>query len=159
MALLFFGDVIAPAQCARDRGPMLWRQAATTRPPCRMGLHSGLVQSQIGHRRAADRTSSVRASTPAQRVMDFGDAGHILLSAQYALWLKQFDDWTPLVHALGEGAAKHGQTVQLYSLHGPKVGQRQNAHTPRPNRRGQRTGPYGDAPARGPALSPPSGPR
>ncbi len=117
MALLFFSDVIAPAQCARDVSHALTGKDA---PPVRMGLHSGLVQTQMD---IAGRQNVVgEGINTAQRVMDFADAGHILLSAQYALWLKQFDDWTPLVHALGEGAAKHGQTVQLYSLHGTGVG-------------------------------------
>ncbi|BDI31534.1 hypothetical protein CCAX7_35850 [Capsulimonas corticalis] len=117
MALLFFGDVIAPARCALDVSRALARADA---PRVRMGLHSGLVQSQMD---IAGRQNVVgEGINTAQRVMDFGDEGHVLLSAQYALWLRQFDDWTPLIHALGEGEAKHGQTVQLYSLHGADVG-------------------------------------
>ena len=116
MALLFAGDVIAPAQCALDVSHALAAGGADA-PPVRMGLHSGLVQTQMD---IAGRQNVVgEGINTAQRVMDFGDAGHILLSAQYALWLKQFDDWTPRIHALGEGAAKHGQIVQIYSLHGP----------------------------------------
>lgn len=124
MALLFSGDVIAPAQCAQDVSRAL-TAGGTDAPPIRMGLHSGLIQTQLD---IAGRQNVVgEGINTAQRVMDFGDEGHILLSAQYALWLGQFDDWKPLIHALGEGAAKHGQTVQLYSLHGPDVG---NAQTP-----------------------------
>ncbi len=48
--------------------------------------------------------------------MDVGDAGHILLSMQYANWLQQFEDWAGHIQPLGESAAKHGQIVHLYSL-------------------------------------------
>ena len=58
----------------------------------------------------------------AERIMSFGEAGHILLSAQYAFWLQQFDDWTPHIHPIGEGADKHNQRRQLYSLHGADYG-------------------------------------
>jgi hypothetical protein len=85
-----------------------------------MGIHSGLVQTQID---IAGRENVVgEGINTAQRVMDFGDAGHMLLSAQYAAWLRQFDDWASSVHRLGEGTAKHGQRVEVYSLHGPDYG-------------------------------------
>ena len=127
MALLFFNDVIAPAQCAREVSLELGREAKAAADAkdglrVRMGLHSGLVQKQMD---IAGRENMVgEGINTAQRVMDFGDTGHILLSAQYALWLQQFDDWTPLIHPLGEGAAKHGQKVQLYSLHSSEFGNR-----------------------------------
>jgi hypothetical protein len=85
-----------------------------------MGIHSGLVQTQIdiaGHENWVGEGINT-----AQRVMDFGGAGHILLSAQYAAWLQQFDDWTPSVHRLGEGTDKHNQMVEVYSLHGADFG-------------------------------------
>ena len=117
MALLFYSDVIAPAQCAVDVARKL-RGAANL--PVRMGLHSGLVQRQMD---ITGKENVVgEGINTAQRVMDFGDAGHILLSVQYATWLQQFEDWATLAHALGEGAAKHGQKVQLYSLYGKDFG-------------------------------------
>ena len=121
MALLFFNDVIAPAQCAVEVSRSLRRRRdAKDGLRVRMGIHSGLVQKQMD---IAGRENVVgEGINTAQRVMDFGDTGHILLSAQYALWLQQFDDWTPSIHPLGEGAAKHDQKVQLYSLHATEFG-------------------------------------
>src|SRR5437588_12161 len=117
MVLLFASDVIAPAQCAVEVSRALEGERALK---VRMGIHSGLVQRQIdiaGHENVVGEGINT-----AQRVMDFGDAGHILLSAQYAAWLRQFDDWTPFIHPLGAGTAKHDQQMDLYSLHGPEYG-------------------------------------
>ena len=117
MALLFWNDVIAPSRCAVDVARGLQNASGLK---ARMGIHSGLVQKQMD---IAGRENVVgEGINTAQRVMDFGDAGHILLSAQYALWLQQFDEWAGLLHPLGEGAAKHGQKVQLYSLYGQGFG-------------------------------------
>jgi class 3 adenylate cyclase len=79
MALLFFNDVIAPAQCALEVAQALQSDPSL---PVRMGLHSGLVQKQIDI--AGQENFVGEGINTAQRVMDFGDAGHILLSAQYA---------------------------------------------------------------------------
>ncbi|MDQ2730469.1 MAG: AAA-like domain-containing protein, partial [Armatimonadota bacterium] len=120
MALPFFGDVRAPAQCAVEVC-----RALAGAVPIRMGIHSGLVQRQID---IVGRENLVgEGINSAQRVMDFGDAGSILLSEQYALWLGQFDDWAPTIHHVGEGTAKHGLKLQLYSLHGEGFGR---AETP-----------------------------
>lgn len=114
MALLFFVDVLAAAQCAIDI------QKALSGVPVRMGIHSGLVQKQL------DITGSENVVgegiNTASRVMGFGDTGHILLSAQYALVLSQFDDWKPRLHLLGDGTAKHDLQIQLFSLHGDGFG-------------------------------------
>ncbi len=117
MALLFYSDVSAPAQCAIEVTRLLRGNASL---PIRMGIHSGLSQKQID---ITGKENVVgEGINTAQRVMDFGDTGHILLSAQYAAWLQQFDDWLPRIHQIGEGAAKHDQIVHLYSLHGEGVG-------------------------------------
>ncbi len=114
MALLFFVDVLAAAQCAIEI------QKALIGVPVRMGIHSGLVQKQL------DITGSENVVgegiNTASRVMGFGDTGHILLSAQYALVLSQFDDWKPRLHLLGDGTAKHDLQIQLFSLHGDGFG-------------------------------------
>lgn len=113
MALLFYNNVFAPARCALEISAALQGPDGL---PVRMGIHSGLVQKQM------DITGSENVGgeglNTAKRVMDFGDGGHILLSAQYAAWLQQFDEWQPRIHPLGEGTAKHAQTVVVYSLHG-----------------------------------------
>ncbi|MBV9747761.1 MAG: AAA-like domain-containing protein [Acetobacteraceae bacterium] len=79
-----------------------------------MGIHSGLVQWQLDI--SGNENVVGEGINTAQRVMDFGEAGHILLSAQYANWLQQFDEWAPRVSPLGEGVAKHGLKVQVYTL-------------------------------------------
>jgi class 3 adenylate cyclase len=148
MALLFYEDVIAPARCAID----IWRDLQAPTPlSVRMGLHSGLVQKQMD---IAGRENVVgEGINTAQRVMDFGEAGHILLSLQYAVWLQQFDDWQPLAHPLGEGRAKHEQKVQLYSLHGQDFGR---AETPAglraETRPSSRRAPAGSNPSATPPL-------
>jgi class 3 adenylate cyclase len=117
MVLLFVSDVIAPAQCAVEVYRALEGGRAV---PVRMGIHSGLVQKQID---IAGRENVVgEGINTAERVMSFGSAGHILLSAQYAGFLQQFDDWAPSVHRLGQGIAKHNQKLEVYSLHGPDFG-------------------------------------
>lgn len=116
MALDFTNDVMAPAQCAVE----ISRALKTADLQLRMGLHSGLVKPQV------DITGRVNlvgeGINTAQRVMDMGDAGHILLSAQYAAWLNQFDEWSTLIHLIGEGTTKHNQILSLYSLHGDDFG-------------------------------------
>jgi class 3 adenylate cyclase len=117
MALVFTQDVIAPARCAAEVSRTLREGEAL---PVRMGIHSGLVQSQVD---IAGRENVVgEGINTAQRVMDCGDAGHILLSAQYAAWLGQFEEWSPRMERLGEGETKHGQRLVLYSLRGEGFG-------------------------------------
>lgn len=118
MALLFFDDVSAPARCAVEVTRGLLREGEPL--PLRMGIHSGLVQKQMD---ITGKENVVgEGINTAQRVMDFGDAGHILLSAQYAGWLEQFDEWKALVHPVGEGVAKHGLRLNLCSLHSSDFG-------------------------------------
>lgn len=116
MAVLFFNDVLAPVQAAIEIVRVL-----RSRPlSLRMGIHSGLVLPQID---AAGQESHIgEALNTAQRVMDFGDTGHILLSAQYAAWLQHFGEWAAFIHPLGDGTAKHNQIISLYSLHSPDFG-------------------------------------
>ena len=118
MALLFYSNVMAPAQCAIDVARGL--RDGTPKLPVRMGLHSGLVQRQMDINGKENVVGE--GINTAQRVMDVGDAGHILMSVQYANWLQQFEDWAPSIQPLGESAAKHGQIVHLYSLRGKDFG-------------------------------------
>ena len=76
MALVFYNDVLAPVQAA----VAISRAARGAALPLRMGMHSGLVLPQVD---ATGRENLVgEGLNTAQRVMDFGEAGHILLSAQ-----------------------------------------------------------------------------
>ncbi|HLK15177.1 MAG TPA: AAA-like domain-containing protein [Fimbriimonadaceae bacterium] len=114
MALLFFDDVFAPARCAKEIS------LANSPARVRMGIHSGLVQHQIDITGAENAVGE--GINTAARIMDAGEAGHILLSEQYAGWLRQFDEWAPLVHELGTTVAKHDQRLKVFSLFGSGFG-------------------------------------
>ena len=58
----------------------------------------------------------------AQRVMDCGDAGHILLSKHVAEDLEEYEQWRPLLHDLGECEVKHGVRVGVINLYGDEIG-------------------------------------
>ena len=85
-----------------------------------MGIHSGPVD------RLADvneRTNLAGAGmNMAQRVMDVGDAGHILLSQRIADDLAQYGRWQPLLHNLGEAEVKHGVRLGIVSLYDTQFG-------------------------------------
>jgi class 3 adenylate cyclase len=115
MALVFFRDPVAAVQCAMEVAGVV-REREDLR--LRMGLHSGPVY------RVEDINANANVAgggiTIAKRVMDCGDAGHILLSNAVVELLGQVGPW-PL-HDLGDQAVKHGQRVHLFSLYGEGVG-------------------------------------
>jgi DNA-binding SARP family transcriptional activator len=115
MALVFLRDPVAPIQCA-----MQIAREARCQPhlKLRMGLHSGPVY------RVEDINANVNVAgggiNLAQRVMECGDAGHILLSdAVYAL-LGQVGDWP--IHDIGVRESKHGERLHLYNLYTGELG-------------------------------------
>jgi eukaryotic-like serine/threonine-protein kinase len=117
MALVFFGDPEAPAHCAveisralKDHGDL----------GLRMGLHTGPVQRVQDVN--ANRNVSGGGINTAQRVMDCGDAGHILMSKSVADVLGQMSSWTEKLHDLGEAEVKHGIRVHLYNLYTDEAG-------------------------------------
>lgn len=114
-ALVFTGDYDQPARCALELA-----RALNGEMPLRMGIHSGLAQRQTDIN-GQDNFAGEGLNT-AQRVMDFGQPGHILLSGQYASWLLQADEWRGKVVEFGEGTAKHGQKVQVYGLTDGSIG-------------------------------------
>src|SRR5207249_1092346 len=86
----------------------------------RMGIHSGPVSGVTdvaGHTNLAGAGLNL-----AQRVMNCGDAGHILLSRHVAEDLSEFDEWKPLLHDLGPCEVKHGIEVSVANLHSDGVG-------------------------------------
>src|SRR5581483_8578778 len=117
MALVFFGDPVAPAQCAVEIAGALREQPDIK---LRMGIHTGPV------RRIADINQNLNVSgggiNIAQRVMDCGDAGHILLSQTVADVLGQLSEWKPALHDLGEQVVKHGERVHLFNLYTDEAG-------------------------------------
>ena len=95
MALVFFSSPEAPVECALEISRVL-----KNRPELklRMGVHSGPVSGVVD---VNDRANVAGAGINiAQRVMDCGDAGHILLSKRVAEDLEQFGHWRPLLHDL-----------------------------------------------------------
>jgi len=117
MALAFFRDPSLPARCAVEIGQALSERGG---PAIRSGIHSGPVYraEDINH------TSNVRGPgiNLAQRVMDQGDAGHVLVSYTTADVLNESQTWSPYLHALGEYTVKHGVRLALYGLEMGGVG-------------------------------------
>ena len=116
MVLVFFTSPEAPARCAMEIARSL-RDASFG---VRMGIHSGAVNQVVD----VDGRSNLAGSgiNLAQRVMDCGDAGHILLSKRAAEDLEQHSKWRPRLHHLGEFEVKHGVKIDIVSLHTNEVG-------------------------------------
>jgi TolB-like protein/class 3 adenylate cyclase/Tfp pilus assembly protein PilF len=119
MALVFFNNVAAPVKCALEISEALQNYPQI---PLRMGVHSGPINpiSDVN-----DRSNVTGAGiNMAQRVMDCGDAGHILLSRRVAEDLEQYRQWQPYLHDLGECEVKHGVRLHVFNLYTDKVGNR-----------------------------------
>ena len=122
MALVFFNNPEAPVKCALEISNVL---KSYPKVRLRMGIHSGPVNEV---KDVNDRTNIAGAGINiAQRVMDCGDAGHILLSKRVADDLAQFRQWNPYLHDLGECGVKHGVRVHVVNLYTEKLG---NPHVP-----------------------------
>lgn len=111
MALVFFRDPLAPVQCAAEIARAL---AAHPRLALRMGVHSGPV-SRVADLHGKENVAGSGINT-AQRVMDCGDSGHILLSSAAADVVIEFESWADSLRDLGECEVKHGQRLRLYNL-------------------------------------------
>src|SRR6266571_4959343 len=117
MALVFYTSPEAPAQCAVEIGRILKERP---RLQLRMGVHSGPVSGVIdvnGHANLAGAGLNM-----AQRVMDCGDAGHILVSKRVAEDLGEYEHWRPLLHDLGACEVKHGIRIGIANLYDSEVG-------------------------------------
>jgi len=116
-ALVFRTSPEAPVLCALEIS-----KALKTHPELqvRMGIHSGPVSE------VADLNEQVNMAGAgvniAQRVMDCGDAGHILLSKRAAEDLGQYRQWRPQLHELGECEIKHGDRLHLVNLYSEELG-------------------------------------
>jgi class 3 adenylate cyclase len=103
VALVFSTTPETPVQCALEISRALRSHSELQ---VRMGIHSGPV---TGIMDVNDRSNIAGAGVNvAQRVMDCGDAGHILLSKRVAEDLEQYRQWRPYLHELGECEVKHG---------------------------------------------------
>ncbi len=111
MALAFFTNPEAPVKCALEICDALKNHP---RIHLRMGIHSGPVNRVTD---VNDRTNVAGAGINiAQRIMDCGDAGHILLSQRIAGDLAQYSHWRDNLRDLGEFEVKHGVKIQMTSL-------------------------------------------
>ena len=120
MALVFYTSPEAPAQCAVEITRALKEHS---RLQLRMGIHSGPVSGVVD---VNNRPNLAGAGLNiAQRVMDCGDAGHILLSKHVAEDLEEYEQWRPLLHDLGACEVKHGVRVGVANLYSDEVGNRQ----------------------------------
>jgi TolB-like protein/class 3 adenylate cyclase/Tfp pilus assembly protein PilF len=117
MALVFTGSVEDPVECALQISHALRAQPSL---PVRMGIHSGPVH-HVADVNQRDNIAGAGINI-AQRVMDCGDAGHILVSKRVADDLAQYRRWQPYLHELGDFEAKHGQVVSVVNLYADIVG-------------------------------------
>jgi TolB-like protein/Flp pilus assembly protein TadD len=117
VALIFRNGAEAPAQCAVEIA-----RAASSYPQLhlRMGIHSGPVNVVTDVNNRANMAGA--GINIAQRVMNCGDAGHILLSKHGAEDLEAYARWRPFLHDLGECDVKHGVRISLVNLCGDNFG-------------------------------------
>src|SRR6266852_7535348 len=123
MALVFYTSPEAPAQCAVEISRAIIEHP---RLQLRMGIHSGPVSGVVDVNERANLAGA--GLNIAQRVMDCGDAGHILLSKHVAEDLEEYERWRPLLHDLGSCEVKHGARVGVTNLYSDEVG---NAQLPK----------------------------
>src|SRR5437764_1334277 len=117
MALVFYKSPEEPAQCAFEISRALKNNQ---RLQVRMGIHSGPVSGVVD---VNERTNVAGAGINlAQRVMDCGDAGHILLSHHVAEDLAEYERWRPFLHDIGTFEVKHGARVSVTNLYSDEVG-------------------------------------
>jgi TolB-like protein/class 3 adenylate cyclase/tetratricopeptide (TPR) repeat protein len=130
MALVFFHSPEEPVRCALEISKELQDHPSMQ---LRIGVHSGPV-SRITD---VNEKTNIAGSgiNVAQRVLDCGDAGHILLSAHVAEDLAQYRHWGPYLHDLGECEVKYGLRLHLFNLYKDGLG---NPQVPEKLRRGRR---------------------
>ena len=117
MALVFTGSVEEPVECALEISQALRAQPSL---PVRMGIHSGPIH-HVKDANGRENIAGVGINI-AQRVMDCGDAGHILVSKRVADDLAQQRRWQPYLHELGDVEVKHGVVVSLVNLYAETIG-------------------------------------
>ena len=116
-ALVFQTSHEAPVKCAMEIARALKENAKFA---VRMGIHSGPVKEVIDlSEQGAIAGTGINI---AQRVMDCGDAGHILLSKRVADDLADSAFWRPLLHDLGVCEVKHGLKLNLFNLYSDEFG-------------------------------------
>jgi TolB-like protein/class 3 adenylate cyclase/Flp pilus assembly protein TadD len=130
VALVFRDSAEAPAQCALEIAHVAKKYPKLR---LRMGIHSGPVNMVTDLNNRANVAGA--GINLAQRIMDCGDAGHILVSKHIAEDLEHYARWRPYLHELGECEVKHGARVSLVNLYGDSIG---NADVPEKIRQAKR---------------------
>jgi TolB-like protein/class 3 adenylate cyclase/Tfp pilus assembly protein PilF len=117
ITLVFYDSPETPAECALEISRALKKHPELQ---LRMGVHSGPVSGIID---ATGKANVAGAGINiAQRVMDCGDAGHILLSKHVAEDLEEYPHWQPHLHELGECEVKHGVRLSVVNLYTGDLG-------------------------------------
>src|SRR5438034_2028988 len=117
ITLVFYHSPEAPVECALEISRALKQHPEVQ---LRMGIHSGPVSGVID---ATGKANVAGAGINiAQRVMDCGDGGHILLSKHVAEDLEEYPHWQPHLHELGECEVKHGVRVSVVNLYTAELG-------------------------------------
>src|SRR6266481_6006375 len=116
-ALVFRTSPDAPVLCALEISKELKSHPELH---VRMGIHSGPVNEITDLNEEANIAGA--GINIAQRIMDCGDAGHILLSRHVAEDLEQYRQWQPYLHDLGECEVKHGVRVHAFNFYTDDVG-------------------------------------
>jgi TolB-like protein/class 3 adenylate cyclase/Tfp pilus assembly protein PilF len=116
-ALAFRNSPEAPVLCAEEIAKALKNHPEIR---VRMGIHSGPVNEVTDLNEQANIAGA--GINIAQRIMDCGDAGHILVSKHAAEDLEQFDQWQPYLHDLGESEGKHGERLNVVNLYSDEIG-------------------------------------
>src|SRR5438477_7890669 len=116
-ALVFRNSPEAAVLCALEISKELKKHRELR---VRMGIHSGPVNAITDLNEQANVAGA--GINIAQRVMDCGDAGHILLSKHVAEDLEHYPRWQPYLHDLGECEVKHGVRVSIVNLYGNDAG-------------------------------------
>src|SRR6266436_1435274 len=137
-ALVFRNSPEVPVLCALEISKELKNHPELH---VRMGIHSGPVNEVTDLNEQANIAGA--GINIAERVMDCGDAGHILLSKRVTDDLEQYGRWRSLLHELGECEVKHGARLSVVNLYTEELGK---PHRPRNIR--------GAAPAKSVAVLP-----
>src|SRR6059058_1841268 len=116
-ALAFRNSPEAPVICAEEIAKALKSHSEIR---VRMGIHSGPVNEVTDLNEQANIAGA--GINIAQRIMDCGDAGHILVSKHAAEDLEQYDQWQPYLHNLGECEGKHGERLHVVNLYNNEIG-------------------------------------
>src|SRR5438876_595856 len=114
---LVFRNLEAPVLCAEEIANALKNHPEIR---VRMGIHSGPVNEVTDLNEQANIAGA--GINLAQRVMDCGDAGHILVSKHAAEDLEQYDQWQPYLHDLGECEIKHGERLHVVNFYNHEIG-------------------------------------